>query len=288
MRPILKKLKDHPHPLTADYFHGRERTPLPSPSNIIFFHRKSLEELAGEDQEAYFHHHRFVFIYSIHGNGNVLINEKAIPLKAGQSCLIYPYEIHYYSGIHDEEISWLFITFESDVDGWIQSLRNRSWQESDQIEDLVSRLLEKWMGNKAGLAHYLSLLLIELNETPGHAEVPEISSIFVKINQFLNQKPEYPWSIDELARETGYSAGHLRLRFREEVKTSLGNYIRRYRVTRAAQMLRNTTSRIGEIAELCGFESPYAFSRTFRKEIGLSPRMYRDQNAPPQTKRTPL
>jgi AraC-like DNA-binding protein len=261
------------HP--EDFFVGREKTSLPSPTNILLFHRDSVEELIGE-QESSFHHHRFVFIHCIRGNGNVLINDAVIPMSPGRSCLIFPYELHYFSNFETEEVSWLIITFECEINGLPGTLKTRSWRPHARTQELLRELLACWISGHPGLTHYLSLVLIEARHMPGKADAPQSASTFVAVNQILNKHAEHPWSIDEIAREVGYSPGHLRLLFRKEVKVSIGRYIRRYRTLRAANLLQATRNRIGEISDMCGFESHYAFSRTFKREMGQSPKAYRD------------
>ena len=55
----------------------------------------------------------------------------------------------------------------------------------------------------------------------------------------------------------------------------MGAYLRNYRLNRAMALLRTTKGSIAGIAEEAGFGSPQAFCRTFKNEIGQSPRQYR-------------
>lgn len=52
-------------------------------------------------------------------------------------------------------------------------------------------------------------------------------------------------------------------------------YLRRYRIRRAAELLRLTDMRISEVAICCGFQEMSYFARTFRELQGVSPSMYR-------------
>jgi len=36
-----------------------------------------------------------------------------------------------------------------------------------------------------------------------------------------------------------------------------------------------------KVAELCGFENPISFSRSFHRHVGLSPTAYRESDSPP-------
>ena len=56
-------------------------------------------------------------------------------------------------------------------------------------------------------------------------------------------------------------------------------YINDVRLSRAAEMLKNTDNKITYIAFLCGFEDSNYFSTAFKKKYGISPKIYRKQNS---------
>ena len=78
-----------------------------------------------------------------------------------------------------------------------------------------------------------------------------------------------------IAKQFHISRSHLRRSFQEETGISLGEYIRRSRITKAMYHLNQKEKNIGEIAELCGYSSIQAFSRAFREMINLTPLAYR-------------
>ena len=53
-------------------------------------------------------------------------------------------------------------------------------------------------------------------------------------------------------------------------------YLRRLRVERARQLLADVDLSIKEIAQRCGFDDAYHFSKTFRQIDGLPPTKYRE------------
>lgn len=53
------------------------------------------------------------------------------------------------------------------------------------------------------------------------------------------------------------------------------NYIRSKRLGRAKYLLKNTDMNMGEIQDVCGFESPSYFSRAFKGEYGVTPSEFR-------------
>ena len=53
-------------------------------------------------------------------------------------------------------------------------------------------------------------------------------------------------------------------------------FLMKFRITKAAELLYNTDLPIANIAYSCGYSDPLAFSKTFKKIKGVSPKEYRD------------
>lgn len=82
--------------------------------------------------------------------------------------------------------------------------------------------------------------------------------------------------ISQLVRYSGYSHRHLQRLFRNKTGMSVGDYIRRRRLTRAAILVRLTGYPLRNIAISVGFDSQPSFNREFRKKFGCSPGIYRN------------
>lgn len=83
--------------------------------------------------------------------------------------------------------------------------------------------------------------------------------------------------ISQLVRYSGYSRRHLQRLFRNKTGMSVGDYIRRRRLTRAAMLVRLTGYPLHDIAISVGFDSRPSFNREFRKRFGCSPGIYRSR-----------
>jgi AraC family transcriptional regulator len=53
----------------------------------------------------------------------------------------------------------------------------------------------------------------------------------------------------------------------------------RLRIEKAQSMMKNSSLRMIDIAEACGFKSQAHFSRVFRRICGVTPRQYRIQSS---------
>jgi AraC-like DNA-binding protein len=91
----------------------------------------------------------------------------------------------------------------------------------------------------------------------------------------LHGDPGRAWTVDALAREVALSRSALAERFAVLVGESPIQYLIRWRLALAAQMLRAGREAIARVAERSGYESETAFSRAFRREFGVGPAAWR-------------
>ncbi|MBS6210664.1 helix-turn-helix domain-containing protein [Proteus cibi] len=77
--------------------------------------------------------------------------------------------------------------------------------------------------------------------------------------------------LEELAAYSGYSLWHMQKIFKEITGTSLGKYIRQRRLAGAIHLLRTSERSIFDIALDFGFGSQSHFTYMFRKEYGITP-----------------
>jgi AraC family transcriptional regulator len=73
------------------------------------------------------------------------------------------------------------------------------------------------------------------------------------------------------------SPRHLIRTFKDSTGTTLSDYIASVRIARAREALLREDTPIKAVAFDCGFRSAAAFSASFRKTTGMTPRSYRQQ-----------
>lgn len=92
-----------------------------------------------------------------------------------------------------------------------------------------------------------------------------------KAMSLMHRQPEHDWRVESLAREIGMSRSGFSARFTAMVGESVKHYLTSLRMQLAHRELRETTDTLMRIAERVGYQSEQAFSRAFKREIGLSP-----------------
>ena len=83
---------------------------------------------------------------------------------------------------------------------------------------------------------------------------------------------------EEIASFVGISADYLTDCFHQELGITPIIYIRRYRIHQACELLRNSDLSITQIAMKVGFCDSAHFTKTFLKEMGVTPKAYRRRN----------
>jgi len=92
-----------------------------------------------------------------------------------------------------------------------------------------------------------------------------------KALQFMEDHLLENIKIEEIAKHTHSSSFHFQRTFSILTDMTVADYLRRRRLTLAAQELASTDARIIDIALKYGYETPEAFSKAFRKQHQLSP-----------------
>ena len=91
----------------------------------------------------------------------------------------------------------------------------------------------------------------------------------------ISEQAEQSIDLEALARKLGLSYSVFYRQFHEVTKMSPRDYQLMIRVSKAKELLCETTLHIWEIAERVGFECPYYFGRFFKAKIGMTPGEYR-------------
>lgn len=138
---------------------------------------------------------------------------------------------------------------------------------ADVLVVQAMRSLTKTQGCRACKARQHGL--VALSDPPIH-----------KALALMHARVDHAWSVAELAARVGLSRSGFAARFTELVGEPPLHYLARWRVARAAELLRDTMETVSAIAERVGYDSTPSFNKAFKRWQGTSPRAYR-RAAPP-------
>lgn len=96
-----------------------------------------------------------------------------------------------------------------------------------------------------------------------------------RVRDYLNRNLDRDVSLNELSNSIHISKYYICRQFKQVFGVSPIQYHLDSRIGRAKLLLATTSSTIGDIAEMVGFQNVYSFSRAFKKRENVSPSVYR-------------
>ena len=109
------------------------------------------------------------------------------------------------------------------------------------------------------------------------AEMPVKSGLpqAIELLQYIEENYNKKMTLNELAKVAGMHPNYLSTSFHRNMKMKIFEYIERVRLHHALEYFRQGKMTISEIAGETGYSSIQAFSKSFKRIYGLSPRNYR-------------
>ena len=130
---------------------------------------------------------------------------------------------------------------------------------------------------EAYLLHSLLFRILALHVRTKEKEVFSVVSIADGIKNYLENNYHRPISIEELARQSGYTRNYIYKIFRKAFGISVQEYLVNLRIEKAKCLLDDCENNftVGNVAAAVSFSDPLYFSKLFRKKTGKSPVEYR-------------
>lgn len=158
---------------------------------------------------------------------------------------------------------------------------------SPRLSQLVEMVAQETTGGRPGSAAVLSrlaeLLLIEAMRATSGADAPPglLKGLgderLAMALQAMHARIDHAWTVDELAKAAALSRSGFFERFSRTVGVAPKEYLLRWRMRVAQDLLRQGQLGIARIAERVGYGSASAFGTAFRRHMGVSPgRLARD------------
>lgn len=242
----------------------------------------------GQSYGPYARNH-YLFHYVISGRGKLYANEKVYEITPRHGFLIVPGQITTYCA--DEEDPWVYTWLEFDGLRAHESLNlagissrkpvYTAWnaEAGRQLENEMMYIVNHSDASPVHLIAHGFLFLDQLVQSSAdrrHNSERRLRDFYIReALTFIERNYQRDISIEEVAAECGLDRSYFGKVFRDAVGESPQAYLLHYRMARAAQLLKETRSTIGEIAAQVGYANQLHFSRAFKNVHGISPREYR-------------
>ncbi|HEY8443851.1 MAG TPA: AraC family transcriptional regulator [Clostridia bacterium] len=187
--------------------------------------------------------------------------------------LIQPSVLH--SEQHFSEAS--IITLGFTMDSQLPVETNIFIKNAPGVKSYINRILEEY--NKKQFAYDIKinciitelLIYIKRMYSDNYSSKEPIDNCIAYIDEYFMDDI----SIPQLAKNTGYSADHFSVLFKNKTGLSVKRYIINKRLDLAKRLLQSTSLSVAQISESCGFKYSSQFTKIFIKYNKISPLQYR-------------
>jgi len=219
--------------------------------------------------------------HPVSGQAWVEIGGEITRLRAGQVYLIPPHVKVSYGTSSKIDIEWLHFRLQSSL----LDIRLGSLPKVHLFNQAVTarwtpvcRLIERFMRepsvNDAFRIHAMLLELLGLTLARLPQENPQTRLAHERLApalQYLDDQAVKHPSLDEIARTIHLSPEHFHRLFRTIFYTTPYQYAHARRMALAKRLLSEGLVSVKEVAERCGYDDPFYFSRVFHRYFGTSP-----------------
>lgn len=141
---------------------------------------------------------------------------------------------------------------------------------------LAAKMLSSMMaGNPAPSRDSVRYGVAKIAARASTAATPSLAEIVQKALDYIDAHACEGATLPEVVRHCAYSRSLVTRRFRQTTGMSIEGAIRRRRLDEARRLLRETRMTGEQIAERCGYESPCALRRAFRRAEGKTMAQFR-------------
>lgn len=146
-----------------------------------------------------------------------------------------------------------------------------------QLAELENRKAKFYVYEALCLLSQLWLELCKNIQIPTQNTDTAMELRMQKFLQYISEHYGEDISLEKLAASANVSKSECLRCFKASMQTTPYKYLMEYRLSKAAELLKNSDEPIGNIADRVGFRQVSHFGKCFREKTGFSPRDYRKQ-----------
>ena len=223
-------------------------------------------------------HQAFEFITVLSGQMEITVNSCSYKLKAGESLLVFPNQIHSLSSLKSRHMLCIFSpelvkAYSSKVFDKIP--KSNVFLPDKYLINTLDRLSENSsMLEKKGLFYSLCA---DFDKNAKYKERKnDDKDLLYQIFNFVELNYNKDCSLSNLTDMTGFSYSYLSRYFKKVVGISFNDYVNQYRISNACYLLTNSDCSILQCALECGYNSLRSFNRNFVTRLAVTPNEYRN------------
>lgn len=229
----------------------------------------------------------YIFHYIYEGEGVLYIDNKEYPLTKDQAFVLPANVLTYYKASAENpwDYAWIKITGPKAVELLQKAGMTRRHPIFVPTEpcDKIGLCLREILQNHdqeyfcMGKLYEMFQLLIDFSnrrQEEGAREEPELRYIQIVMDYIANKYSE-PIRIKEIADVCGLERSYLSKVFKYGTGQTPQEYLLQFRMNKAKQLLQNPDISVQYVSYSVGYNDPFAFSKLFKREMGISPSQWR-------------
>ncbi len=231
----------------------------------------------------------FLFFVVRSGKGTLCYNGRVYHISAGDAAFIDCHNAYYHESDSSQlwELAWVHFNgahirqyyeeFQRCFSAPILHLHNTQVFVT-RLQEMLQTAAQNDFDGELACSYQLYALLADvflcrrekmLQKNFSHGKIEEVKNY---IDQWFGEDI----TLDMLSEKFFISKYHLERTFKSRYGTTIGAYVIQRRITHAKELLRFSSLRISEIAEICGVADSSYFNKLFKKSEGITARTYRD------------
>ena len=239
----------------------------------------------------------FLFHYVISGTGMLMSDNshdeiQTFSIKSMQGFMLFPNQIATY--IADKDMPWEYVWVEFDglrVKGMLEMAgitvdspvyRAKMKELREEMKNEMLYIVENANSSPLHLIGHLYLFLDYLVRSATGLRITSGSKLrdfyIHEALEYIEHNFQNNITVEEIAEVCGLNRSYFGKIFKEAVGNSPQEFLLKFRMAKAAELLKLTELSIGDIGLAVGYDNQMHFSRAFKNIYELSPREWRNRN----------
>jgi AraC family transcriptional regulator, transcriptional activator of pobA len=241
---------------------------------------------------------KYVLVYCSSGKLNIIVDEKQLPLSAGDVTTITSGQIHHIN--RATKAKWIILEFTLDFfckdDKDIELIFHNglfchfAMNEviavdktivETQLHLIQQELKEKPYQYLISIHSRIELILVTINRAKVKRgdEIWKPDALFLKFLEAVRNNFEHNYTLSQFAKMLGTTEIKLNELAKLHAGKTAQNVIYGLVASEAKRLLTYGDLSVKEVAYQLGFNDPFYFSNFFKKQTGLSPKLYKEKFA---------
>lgn len=231
----------------------------------------------------------YVLHYILNGNGTLYLDNREYSVSAGQAFITPPNLVTFYEADQITPWNYIWIHFNGSkampllreagisIENPVYIPNSDSAKLKQCMQDILHHNAEEYecIGD---LYRIFQAMINDASNRPKPSETDQSLSYIRDVISFIQKKYSEPIKIQDIADFCGLDRSYLSKLFKHATNYTPQEYLIYFRIHKAKHLLKDTDLPIQHIAYAIGYRDPFAFSKIFKKETGISPSDYRQKH----------